>query len=77
MENSDFGSRLYIDDYVELYEDILIIKRYFFPLMKSKFVRLKDLRIAYYDEQQNGKYASIRTWGKGGKDVYWAVDFRR
>uniref|UniRef100_A0AC35GCV9 Uncharacterized protein n=1 Tax=Panagrolaimus sp. PS1159 TaxID=55785 RepID=A0AC35GCV9_9BILA len=75
--SDDFGHLLYTDEYVELYEEILIIKRYFFPLMKPKIIRLKDLRIAYYDDQANGKYASIRTWGKGGKEVYWAVDFRR
>ena len=73
----DFGSVLYEDDYVELSEDILVIKKYFFPLMKPKIVRIRDLRVAYFDDQENAKYPVLRTWGKACNDVYWAVDFRR
>ncbi|KAE9553940.1 hypothetical protein FO519_002866 [Halicephalobus sp. NKZ332] len=73
----DFGPVLYEDDYVELSEDILVIKRYFFPLMKAKIIRIRDLRVAYFDDQENTKYQVLRTWGKGSNDVYWAVDFKR
>lgn len=73
----DFGTVQYEDDYVLLTEDFLIIKRYFFPLMKPKIIRTRDLRVAYFDTQENSKYGILRTWGKSQNDIYWAVDFRR
>uniref|UniRef100_A0A1I7RS13 Phage protein n=2 Tax=Bursaphelenchus xylophilus TaxID=6326 RepID=A0A1I7RS13_BURXY len=69
---------LYEDDYVELTEDFLTIKRYFFPMMKPKVVRVKHIRTVYFDEQDNTKYGLKRTWGKSEmSEVYWAIDFRR
>ncbi|CAD5224636.1 unnamed protein product [Bursaphelenchus okinawaensis] len=69
---------LYEDDYVELTEDLLTIKRYFFPMMKPKVVRVKNIRIVHYDEQDNTKYGLKRTWGKSDLiDIYWAADFKR
>uniref|UniRef100_A0A914Q3X9 Uncharacterized protein n=1 Tax=Panagrolaimus davidi TaxID=227884 RepID=A0A914Q3X9_9BILA len=73
----EYGKIQYEDEFVLLTEDFLIIKRYFFPLMKPKIIRNRDLRIAYFDSQENSKYGILRTWGKSNNDIYWAVDFRR
>ena len=77
LENAEFGIIQYEDDFVLLTEDFLVIKRYFFPLMKPKIIRTRDLRLALFDSQENSKYGIIRTWGKSTSNVYWAVDFRR
>uniref|UniRef100_A0A914D423 Uncharacterized protein n=1 Tax=Acrobeloides nanus TaxID=290746 RepID=A0A914D423_9BILA len=46
--------------------------------MKPKVLRTRDIRVVYFDEQENAKYPLMRTWGKAtNNDVYWAVDFRR
>jgi hypothetical protein len=69
---------LYEDEFVQLNEEFLTIKRYFFPMLKPKVVRVRDIRIIYFDEQNNGKYTLRRTWGKSiESDIYWAVDVRR
>lgn len=69
---------LYEDEFVELSDDFLIIKRYFFPTLKSKIFRIKDIKVLYFDEQTNCKYPLRRIWGKSSEaDVYWAVDFKR
>lgn len=69
---------LYEDDFVTLNEDFLTIKRYFFPMLKPKVIRVRDIRVLYFDEQNNGKYTLLRTWGKShDNDIYWANDFRR
>uniref|UniRef100_A0A7E4VC12 DDE_3 domain-containing protein n=1 Tax=Panagrellus redivivus TaxID=6233 RepID=A0A7E4VC12_PANRE len=74
---SYFGPVLYEDEFVQLTEDMLTIKRYFFPLMRNKCVQTRHLRIAYFDDQESSKYANIRSWGKAANGVYWAVDYRR
>ncbi|KAH7691445.1 Protein R08A2.7 [Aphelenchoides avenae] len=68
---------LYEDDYCELTEDTLTIKRYFLPMLKPKVINVRDVRIVYFEDQTDGKYALRRTWGRAPNDVYWAVDFRR
>ncbi|KAH7721625.1 Protein R08A2.7 [Aphelenchoides avenae] len=68
---------LYEDEFCELTEDTITIKRYFFPMLKPKVVKVKDIRVVYFEDQMDGKYALRRTWGRSTNDVYWAVDFRR
>lgn len=69
---------LYSDEFVELQEEVLVIKRYFFPMLKPKVVRVRDIRVLYFDDQTNCKYTVRRTWGKAPEaDTYWAVDFKR
>uniref|UniRef100_A0A7E4V1G3 DUF2693 domain-containing protein n=1 Tax=Panagrellus redivivus TaxID=6233 RepID=A0A7E4V1G3_PANRE len=69
---------IYEDDYVRLSEDLLVIKRYFFPLMRPKYIRTAALSVAYYDDIDSAKYANLRTWGKSTETgVYWAFDYQR
>jgi hypothetical protein len=68
---------LYEDEFVKLNEDVLIIKRYFFPMLRPKIIPIRAIRILYFDEQNNGKFNRLRTWGKTDNNTYWAVDFRR
>ena len=69
---------LYEDEYCELTEELLKIKKYFFPTLKPKIVHVKDIRVVYFDEQKEAAgYASRRSWGMGKNDTYWAADFAR
>lgn len=68
---------LYEDEFCLLTEDSITIKRYFFPMLKPKVVKVRDVRVVYFEDQDDGKYALRRTWGRSTNDVYWAVDFRR
>ena len=69
---------LYEDDYVRVCADELIIKRYFFPLLRAKAVRTRDVRIVYFDEHRNAQAPLLRAWGKSTqRDVYWAFDISR
>ncbi|KAI6228739.1 Protein R08A2.7 [Aphelenchoides fujianensis] len=70
---------LYEDEFVSLNEDYLILKRYHvFPILKSKWVLVKNLRVLWFEDQLAAKYSIRKTWGRvADHDLYWALDYRR
>lgn len=69
---------VYSDDYVDLSINYLRIKKYYFPTLKKKYLRVQDIKVVYFESQENAKYALRRTWGLiRENDVYWAADFGR
>jgi len=75
------GDLLYDDDYCELSEEFLEIKRYFFPTMKPVYVRVEEIRVVWFQGQTEARENArpkVKSWGyTKGKSVYWAVDFKR
>lgn len=69
---------LYSDEYVELTSNFLCIKKYYFPTLKSKYLRVNDIKVVYFEKQKDAKYALRRIWGMEQKNnVRWAADFSR
>jgi hypothetical protein len=69
---------LYSDEFVKLTDEILVIKKFLFGTLRPKVVQLKDIRVVYFDEQNQKKYPNRRIWGRAhDKSVYWAADFKR
>lgn len=50
----------YEDDYCLLTEKQLKIKNYYFPSFKSKLINVRNIKIVYFEEQNNSNYAQRR-----------------
>lgn len=68
---------VYSDDFCELTDEMLKIKKYFFPTLRAKFIQVRDIRVVYFEAQKDAKYAQRRTWGLAKNSVHWAADFSR
>ncbi|KAI1719513.1 hypothetical protein Ddc_08726 [Ditylenchus destructor] len=68
---------LYSDDFCELTDEMLKIKKYFFPTLRAKLLQVRDIRVVYFEAQKDAKYAQRRTWGLAKNAVHWAADFSR
>lgn len=72
MENN----LIYSDELVDVYENGIQFKRYYFPTSKAKFVKFSDiLRIEKKQPTlMNGK---LRYWGSGDFITWFPLDWKR
>jgi len=69
MANSDV---LYGDKYIDVTNNEIILKKYYFPTKKSKNVSLSDIEYICTDEEYGVKPINLKLWGIGLNNIYWA-----
>uniref|UniRef100_A0AC35GNU6 Uncharacterized protein n=1 Tax=Panagrolaimus sp. PS1159 TaxID=55785 RepID=A0AC35GNU6_9BILA len=66
---------LYNDKFIELYNDKLVIKTYYFPIGTNKIISIKNIRCIYFKNQVD-TILSTKGWGMA-ITVWWGCDMKR
>ena len=68
---------LYEDQFVEIYQDHLKIKRYYFPFGQEKKIKI-DSGVSFATDRELGfGWKDRKGWGMAFNNVWWAPDLSR
>ncbi len=66
----------YHDGYADVFEDSIVIKKYYFPIPLSKRIDFNEIE-SISIETPNIKNGKWRIWGSGNLNTWFPLDFDR
>uniref|UniRef100_A0A914V147 Uncharacterized protein n=1 Tax=Plectus sambesii TaxID=2011161 RepID=A0A914V147_9BILA len=70
-------NKLYTDRNITLKQAKLKVKRFYWPLMLPKSVKIEDVVAVYHEPHSRRDLRICRDWGLSVAGVHWAADGRR
>ncbi|KAJ1958577.1 hypothetical protein EC988_000220 [Linderina pennispora] len=67
---------LYEDSDVQVSQEGLTIKRYYFPIPMSKFIPWGKIETVQTASEANVQWYELKMWGMGFGNIWWAQKFR-
>jgi hypothetical protein len=68
---------VYEDKFCRIFADKLEIKGYFFPVVGSKTISLKDIKSVRTGSQMNLEWYDTKHWGVALNNIFWACDMSK
>ncbi|KAJ1945021.1 hypothetical protein FBU59_002436 [Linderina macrospora] len=67
---------LYEDNYIQVSQDGLIIKRYYFPVPTSKFIPWSKIQTVQTAKEADVRWYALKAWGMGLGNIWWSQKFQ-